>query len=361
MTEAEVELCSLTSQFEDFVLQFLDRCFALVENMGLEQTTALDRIVSAASRDNHESIMGMGVAGSVHSVLVQCSPKLFEVALDKLFHFATSHVFETEVAGRMCADMCAAAAKVDADSTLKRFIPHCIRAINVILEDPDQRESEHPDNDLIWNIQLLSHVLHGQGKALVSNTDALVGCLKDCVHLKCKSAALHAAKALGNTLHCLTMIYPSESRSLATDFSAPPEEHLYIRDWAVAGDLNHLGLEWHVPSVEELQMTDRLLEEFLQPELDRLQAFMQGEAMDRDSLHQSLQLVWYLLMGTAAYLPMWKGEQLSKGCPSSEVKMSRDDYVFEPKNAKMPPEHFSRENLAKFVHQLSGNYHIVRK
>lgn len=37
---------------------------------------------------------------------------LLQVALDKLFRFATSHVFETEVAGRMCADMCAAAAKV---------------------------------------------------------------------------------------------------------------------------------------------------------------------------------------------------------------------------------------------------------
>ena len=62
------------------VLLFLFvRCFALVENTGLEQTTTLDRIVSAASRDNHESIMGLGVAGSVHSVLVQCSPKLFEV------------------------------------------------------------------------------------------------------------------------------------------------------------------------------------------------------------------------------------------------------------------------------------------
>ena len=43
------------------------------------------------------------------SVAVVC---LLQVALDKLFRFATSHVFETEVAGRMCADMCAAAAKV---------------------------------------------------------------------------------------------------------------------------------------------------------------------------------------------------------------------------------------------------------
>ena len=35
-----------------------------------------------------------------------------QVALDKLYRFATSHVFESEVAGRMCSDMCAAAAKV---------------------------------------------------------------------------------------------------------------------------------------------------------------------------------------------------------------------------------------------------------
>ena len=52
-----------------------------MENTGLEQATVLDRIVSVASMDNHESIMGLSVAGSVHSVLVQCSPKLFEVCV----------------------------------------------------------------------------------------------------------------------------------------------------------------------------------------------------------------------------------------------------------------------------------------
>ena len=56
---------------------------------------------------------------------------------------------------------------------------------------------------------------------------------------------------------------------------------LKLQDWSAPGDLDNLGLEWHVPSVKELQMTDRLLEEFLQPEFDRLQAFMEGEAMDR--------------------------------------------------------------------------------
>ena len=41
-----------------------------------------------------------------------CLEIVFQVALDKLFRFATTKVFESETAGQMCCDMCAAAAKV---------------------------------------------------------------------------------------------------------------------------------------------------------------------------------------------------------------------------------------------------------
>lgn len=37
-----------------------------------------------------------------------------QVALEKVFNFATTNIFETRVAGRMVADMCRAAAKVSA-------------------------------------------------------------------------------------------------------------------------------------------------------------------------------------------------------------------------------------------------------
>lgn len=35
-----------------------------------------------------------------------------QVALQKVFNFSVSHIFETRVAGRMVADMCRAAVKV---------------------------------------------------------------------------------------------------------------------------------------------------------------------------------------------------------------------------------------------------------
>ena len=57
----------------------LCRCFALVENTRLEQVTALDRAVSSVGKDFHESIMGAGISGSVHTILAQSSPQLFKV------------------------------------------------------------------------------------------------------------------------------------------------------------------------------------------------------------------------------------------------------------------------------------------
>lgn len=37
---------------------------------------------------------------------------LEQVALEKVFNFATTNIFETRVSGRMVADMCRAASKV---------------------------------------------------------------------------------------------------------------------------------------------------------------------------------------------------------------------------------------------------------
>ena len=127
-------------------------------------------------------------------------------------------------------------------------------------------------------------------------------------------------------------MYPLELCSTATGFSAPPDQHNYIKvghcslisarpftlhplqEWACAGDIEALGLQWHLPSEEELALADRLLHEFLQPELSCIEAMVErggGEGeeggMGREERYRCLQLVQYLLLGAATYLPMWSG------------------------------------------------------
>lgn len=59
----------------------LYRCFALIESTGLEQVASLDRMISTIDSGNHESIMGLGTVGALHSILIQCSPSIFQVRM----------------------------------------------------------------------------------------------------------------------------------------------------------------------------------------------------------------------------------------------------------------------------------------
>ena len=40
-------------------------------------------------------------------------------------------------------------------------------------------------------------------------------------------------------------------------------------------------MHWHVPNEDELKLVDRFLEKFLEPEMIRLRAFMNGEPLER--------------------------------------------------------------------------------
>ncbi len=63
--------------------------------------------------------------------------------------------------------------------------------------------------------------------------------------------------------------------------SSPSSPSPPTQDWSISADKDNLGIDWHVPSLEELSLVDRILAEFLEPELDTLRAFMGGEELER--------------------------------------------------------------------------------
>ncbi|MEQ2177396.1 hypothetical protein GOODEAATRI_003078, partial [Goodea atripinnis] len=129
--------------------------------------------------------------------LVDCSSAptqqtdLTEVALQKLYNFATSSIFETCVSGRMVADMCKAAAKND----------------------------DELDKELLWNLQLLSEVIRVDGEQLLKYQGELERILHVCVSLRCKQAYTLACSLLEHTLRSLSLIYPTEYRSTSGGFN----------------------------------------------------------------------------------------------------------------------------------------------
>lgn len=308
LTEIEREMCSASAEFEDFVLQFMDRCFALIDSSTLEQT----REETETEKMTHlESLVELGLSSTFSTILTQCSLDIFKVALEKVFNFATTNIFETRVAGRMVADMCRAAAKCHPAEALKLFVPHCCTAINQIAVHEEVLNEEELDKELLWNLQLLSEVTRVDGDKVLPYRSELVQILQLTLHLKCKQGYTLSCNLLHHILRSTALIYPTEYCSVPGGFHQPISDYLPIQDWGRPGDLWNLDIRWHVPSVEETSFAFYLLDLILQPELQRLQRFAQGEQeLSRDDVLQSLTIVQHCLLGAGSLMPPLKGEPI---------------------------------------------------
>ncbi|KAM6951408.1 proteasome activator complex subunit 4B [Aplochiton taeniatus] len=319
LTEIEKELCSASAGFEDFVLQFLDRCFALIDSSTLEQT----RGETETDTQTHlESLVEVGLSSTVSTILTQCSINIYKVALQKVFNFATTNIFETCVSGRMVADMCRAAAKCHPAESLRLFIPHCSSVIFRITDNEELLNEEEMDTELLWNLQLLSEVTRVDGAQLLPYRSYLERILYVCVRLRCKQAYTLACSLLEHTLRSVSLIYPTEYRSTPGGF----QTDLPIRDWGRAGDVKALGVCWHVASREEEEFVFQLLSRLLLPELPRIADHVSGEQpMSREELVRSLAIVQHCLLGAGSMLPPLDGPHVPDLVPTmvnlAEIKL----------------------------------------
>uniref|UniRef100_A0A8D2L1E2 Proteasome activator subunit 4 n=1 Tax=Varanus komodoensis TaxID=61221 RepID=A0A8D2L1E2_VARKO len=314
LTEVERELCSATAEFEDFVLQFMDRCFGLIESSTLEQT----REETETEKMTHlESLVELGLSSTFSTILTQCSKEIFKVALEKVFNFAVSNIFETRVSGRMVADMCRAAVKCCPEESLKLFVPHCCNVIAHLTLNDDVLNDEELDKELLWNLQLLSEITRVDGKKLLPYREQLLKILQRTLHLTCKQGYILSCNLLHHLLRSTTLIYPTEYCSVPGGFDKPLSEYFPIKDWGKPGDLRNLDIQWHVPSAEEMAFSFSLLDLFLQPELDKLAQYTDGNLeMSRDDVQQSLTIVHNCLIGSGNILPPLKGERVAHLVPS---------------------------------------------
>ncbi|XP_075933535.1 proteasome activator complex subunit 4A isoform X1 [Anarhichas minor] len=310
LTEVEREMCSASAEFEDFVLLFMDRCFALIDSSTLEQT----REETETEKMTHlESLVELGLSSTFSTILTQCSLDIFKVALEKVYIFATTNIFETRVAGRMVADMCRAASKCHPAESLKVFVPHCCNIINQIAVNEEVLNEEELDKELLWNLQLLSEVTRVDGDKVLPYRSELVQILQLTLHLKCKRGYTLACNLLHHVLRSSALLYPTEYCSMPGGFNQPISDYLPIKDWGRPGDLWNLDIRWHVPSVEETSFAFYLLDLILQPELQRLQRFAQGQKdMSRDDVLQSLTIIQHCLLGAGSLMPPLKGEPIAE-------------------------------------------------
>ncbi|XP_022243744.1 proteasome activator complex subunit 4-like [Limulus polyphemus] len=311
LTELEQEICLATAEFEDFVLQFMDRCFALIENSSLEHPARLDRDTEKMNLE--ENVLEIGLTSTFSSILTQSSPEIFKAALRKLYSFVSSHILETKVSGRFAANMCRSAARVNPEATLRLFLPHFCKLVITLTESEDVAKEEILDEELLFSLLLLSEVVRCNGVYLLQYRNYIESVLHRTLHLTNKQGYLLTGSLLRYTLKALTTVYPLDFRStkMPVEDCCSLEQHLPIKDWGKPGDIKDLGVQWHLPSDEEISLAQDLLESFLKPELEELTKWKKQElSLTREELQRSLNIVHECVIGAGAALPVWKIEAI---------------------------------------------------
>lgn len=159
LTEEEHIICEASAGLEDFVLQFFDRIYTWIDMNSIEFTRHEQVTQEQNKKTRTECSAESIITATVAHILPQSSPQIFTAALKKMYKFATEHVYEVKVSGKLVALLCMCFAKVNPRETLRLFVPYlCDTIERLIAENEGILKEEHPDDELLYNLQILAEV-----------------------------------------------------------------------------------------------------------------------------------------------------------------------------------------------------------
>ncbi|PHH59714.1 hypothetical protein CDD81_2632 [Ophiocordyceps australis] len=260
-------LRSSTAGFGEFVLTLLGKVFTLLENLPdanqVRGGTPEDSVINA-------------LPAALSPLFASLSPELFDMALDKVVTFVSSHVVHQ--ARDAMAWIVNALCKVCPEKTLKAFIPMLV--VNIRNEiDYNNAASDRTtgtdylprDRALVWYISLLAMAVVHVGKEVLNYRGELLG-IAEYMQEKCRGLpTLLVSNYIHHLLLNLTHTYPIDHALFEPDVLA---RGLDIGDWGKSTSPSELTIRWHQPSPPEIDFAVELFASQVTSAVQQLESLM---------------------------------------------------------------------------------------
>ena len=304
----EAEILRQSHVWEDFVLRFVDRCFRLIEHSSREQIRQEDdNNVMDEVLNDEEVAADAAIGDTFQKIMSKCSSYIFDKVFEKLKKYILNNILEAAVAGGIFAGMCKSVVVIKPEMTLKFFIPHLCRRINDIVSDKNRHLQ---DQELRFNLLLLSEVVNvktvgfnvNPPRYLLPFMETLKKTLNNTLNLSQKEDNEIASNALQNILFNFShsrILQRKKVPAIIDDLKYGPDYR-----WGQSGDLDTLGpITWYQPDNEILKRVSDLLQNYLEPILEKLNRFARGIlTLDKETLLRYLRLVNKVVHGASSVL-----------------------------------------------------------
>ncbi|GAP86841.2 putative GPI mannosyltransferase [Rosellinia necatrix] len=266
--EVETDIArSSTAGFAEFVITLLGKVFTLLENL-----PDSSHVRSGSPEDNIINTL----PAALTPMFASLSPDLFDMTLEKLATFVSSHVIHQ--ARDAMAWICNALCKVNPEKTLKVFIPMLI--VNIRHEiDSNGAASDRSsgteilprDRALVWHISILSMCVVHVGSEVLNYKKDLFD-IAEYMQEKCRGLpTIHISNFIHHLLLNLTHTYPIDTALYEPEVI---KRGLDVDDWGKPTSPADLTIHWHRPHPNEIQFAIELFESQTGAAMRRLEALM---------------------------------------------------------------------------------------
>lgn len=350
LSDEEMLICDQTADLEVFVLQYLERVFALIESSS-QVSIRMEQSDIENLRSKLEAVIEASLQSSTHGILGQCSREIIAAATRKLVDFVQSHLFEPRVAAHLVASLVRVFARIAGPDMRKLFVPYLIATIHrYIAEHDDIAEVEKQSDEMLYYVILLCSVVRGDPREVVHFVDDVLPIVDQMSRFKCKLTNRYTNALLVNILSNVSSVQTTDVRSSPESFDRPLSEYLPIRHW---GEKSQVDIKWYVPGDEAVAVCRLIVHRYLPPILQQFDRYVQGgEKLTRDEILRDTSTV-LALMKCGNFLPNWAEPPLETVSSSS---MSQDRLAlrigFEDKIVEMPDGQNVRLAIVRSIGRL---------
>ncbi|CAF3616295.1 unnamed protein product [Rotaria sordida] len=313
LTEIEKEVCLSTANFEDFIVEFLNRIFQMIDVLSADMS---DAVTNNADIDIDDIMINWKLTTIMFNIVQQCSSKIFQKIREKVINFVSGVCLSSRVRD-IVSSLVQALVKGNPVETLKYLMPKTCESIEKILNNSESTIllTDHKgDIELTWYLILFAELVHARGDALMIYKSMIMSVFRQCIYFINKNSYETIAHAIEHLLESLTHVYPIDYRLTVENIDEPFVDFLPIRAWGQYVDFNKLQVQFHIPNEDEIDFACEFVNTFLYPELTLLNE--KGLKISNDERLRSLTIIQSIATECFRMIPRIESEQIQNLIPS---------------------------------------------
>lgn len=353
LSDEEMLICSQTAGFEDFILEFLDKIFILVESSACEQIrmeqSELDNV-----RSRMESISEILVQAAAHGILQQCSEEILKTASKKIIEFIKTRLFEPRVAGQLVGVLVRIMSRIYGKEFLKNIVPYLTETIqNLINENDDIKDMDKQSDELLYYLILLMNTLRGDTNEFIVYIDDYIPIIDKVLKFKCKLANKTGCGMIVNLMNTISSLWTLDSRTCPDSYTKELKDFLPVRNWGEKLK-NNSKIDWFIPNEKCVEIARLVIHRYLPSILDSFEKYSLNEIeLSRDEILRDIEVIGSLLR-CSTFLPNWDTEPLYELTEKNYLKIDVYLGYDSVKCVKMPNGENVRLTITKTLSKLQA-------